>query len=94
MAGFLADAILQTYRISLGDVIAGNQEMFFDPSDNMVDFHQIVRLCSEPSLLGNRLVDAVAAMAGDLEETSDKGCVLTGLKLFVFIEWIKFRCTN
>ncbi|WAQ97767.1 SPTCS-like protein [Mya arenaria] len=72
VAGFVADAILQTYRISLGDVIAGDSEMFFDPSDNMTDFHQIVRLCREPSLLGNRLVDSVALMAGDLEDMSDK----------------------
>lgn len=73
MAGFLSDAILQSYRVSLGDVKHGEQELFFDPADNLSDFHQVVRLCREPSLLGNRLLDAVASMAGELEQTSEKG---------------------
>lgn len=73
VSGFLSDAILQSYKVSLGEVVAGDQEMFFDPADNFSDFHQIVRLCSEPSLLGNRLLDAVASMSGELEQTSDKG---------------------
>ncbi|KAH3730075.1 spatacsin-like isoform X1 [Dreissena polymorpha] len=72
VAGFLADAILQSYRVTLGDVKSGDQEMFFDPNDSTTDFHQVVRLCTDPSLLGNRLVEAVAAMALPLEDTSDK----------------------
>ena len=73
VAGFLSDAILQSYKVSLGEMKAGDQEVFFDPADN---FHQVVRLCSEPSLLGNRLLSAVAMMGGGLEETSDKGFIM------------------
>ncbi|XP_053405680.1 spatacsin-like isoform X2 [Mercenaria mercenaria] len=71
VAGFLSDAILQSYKVSVGDT-DGGQELFFDPGENFADFHQIVRLCQEPSLLGNRLVDSVASMSGNLEQVNDK----------------------
>ena len=58
--------------MSLGDT-AGDEELFFDPGENFADFHQIVRLCKEPSLLGDRLLGAVAAMAESMEQISDKG---------------------
>ena len=72
VAGFLSDAIIQSYRVSLGDA-AGDEELFFDPGENFADFHQIVRLCQEPSLLGDRLLGAVAAMADRSDQISDKG---------------------
>ena len=75
VAGFLSDAIIQSYRVSLGDT-AGDQELFFDPGENFTDFHQIVRLCQEPSLLGDRLLGALAAMADSAENISDKGIIL------------------
>ena len=75
VAGFLSDAILQSYKVSIGDT-DGNQELFFDPGENFSDFHQIVRLCQEPSLLGNRLLDSVASLSGNLEQLNDKGLCL------------------
>lgn len=46
--------------------------MFFDLMENFADFHQIVRLCQEPSLLGNRLIDCVVSVSDDPEQTSAK----------------------
>ena len=72
VAGFLSDAIIQSYRVSLGEG-TGNQELLFDPGENFSDFYQIVRLCQEPSLLGDRLLSALASLADSPEQISDKG---------------------
>ncbi|KAL4227664.1 Spastic paraplegia 11 (autosomal recessive) [Mactra antiquata] len=71
VAGFLSDAILQSYKVSLGDAL-GDRDLLFDPRENFADFHQIVRLCIEPSLLGNKLVDIAASLGEDHDNLDDK----------------------
>ncbi|KAL3867490.1 hypothetical protein ACJMK2_044692 [Sinanodonta woodiana] len=58
VAGFLSDSIVQSYR----------SKLLLSPEEIQEDLSQIVWLCPEPSLLGDRLLEAVSSLAGDHED--------------------------
>ncbi|KAK3606037.1 hypothetical protein CHS0354_025081 [Potamilus streckersoni] len=70
VAGFLSDSIVQSYQSSLyGDSKGASQgELLLSPEEIQDDLSQIVWLCPEPSLLGDRLLEAVGSLSGNHED--------------------------
>ncbi|XP_064608291.1 spatacsin-like [Liolophura sinensis] len=73
VAGFLSDAIVHSLKIfnSSGDASStSSSDLIFHPAEGATEFSNLVRLCHDPSMLGDRLLDAVAALAGNEADPS------------------------
>jgi hypothetical protein len=51
----------------LGVLSPGKPGFIFDPSSPPEEFHRLARLCSNPSLVGNKLLEHAIAFARDTE---------------------------
>ena len=52
---------------------SGTSELIFRPTDGGKVFSQLVSLCTEPAILGDKLLTALAAIADDASEHSQSG---------------------
>lgn len=52
---------------------SSSSDLIFHPAEGTTEFSNLVRLCPDPSLLGDRLLDAVAALAGNEADPSQAG---------------------
>ena len=52
---------------------SGTSDLIFRPTEGGEVFSQLVSLCAEPAILGDKLLNALAAMADDPSEPSHSG---------------------
>ena len=57
--------------ISAGE--SGTSDLIYRPTEGGEVFSQLVSLCTEPAILGDKLLHALAAMADDPSEPSQSG---------------------
>jgi spatacsin len=69
VADFLSKGILKALQVQFGEGVLspGKPGFIFDPSSPPEEFHRLARLCSNPSLVGNKLLEHAIAFARDTE---------------------------
>ncbi|XP_070541627.1 spatacsin-like [Ptychodera flava] len=76
LAGFLSDAITHSLSIFTGyeddDAPDSGGELIFSPIQNRENFINLVKLCDNPAVLGNRLLDTAASFASSNTEESNQ----------------------
>ncbi|XP_076102993.1 spatacsin-like isoform X1 [Mytilus galloprovincialis] len=71
VAGFLSESFVTSYKVKHGLIaVKDKRELIFDESIGVVT--QFIKLCSDPSLLGDRLLDAVTSLSVDQDLMSPK----------------------
>ncbi|XP_066273752.1 spatacsin-like isoform X2 [Branchiostoma lanceolatum] len=99
VAGFLADAILHSLKVFTGETAPGADsprtasELVFHPSDGTEGFLKLTKLCSDPSILGNMLLDRATSLEGSLLDTS-RGAFSVQVELLIRAHDCHTLCCN
>ncbi|XP_048583501.1 spatacsin [Nematostella vectensis] len=73
VVGFLNDIILHSLRVYTGEELSGSSDdLIFNAAPSCDDVTQVIRLCSDQALLGNRLLDTAVDHANDREEAGSR----------------------
>ncbi|XP_077989349.1 spatacsin-like [Glandiceps talaboti] len=74
LAGFLSDAITHSLSVFTGydftDAPYTGGELIFSPVSNKENFPMLVKLCDDPAVLGNRLLDTAISLASSNTDNS------------------------
>ncbi|XP_078689529.1 spatacsin-like isoform X2 [Branchiostoma floridae x Branchiostoma belcheri] len=99
VAGFLADAILHSLKVFTGETAPDADsprtasELVFHPSDGTEGFLKLTKLCSDPAILGNMLLDRATSLEGSLLETS-RGAFSVQVELLIRAHDCHTLCCN
>ncbi|XP_064618908.1 spatacsin-like isoform X2 [Lineus longissimus] len=82
VAGFLCDIITHSLAVITNQEpevakATSSSELVFNPLEDASVFTCFIKLCSDPSVLGNRLLEAAAAMSNDTVTTTQQQGALT-----------------
>ncbi|XP_078607878.1 spatacsin-like isoform X2 [Branchiostoma floridae x Branchiostoma japonicum] len=99
VSGFLADAILHSLKVFTGETAPEADsprtasELVFHPSDGTEGFLKLTKLCSDPAILGNMLLDRATSLEGSLLDTS-RGAFSVQVELLIRAHDCHTLCCN